>query len=62
MMGCRGRLLGPAHRLFYVNPVEVSRGQGVMLHDSKGYEYLDAYDNVVPLGHAHPNVVVAISR
>ncbi len=62
MIERRGRLLGPAYRLFYANPVEVSRGQGVMLYDSEGNEYLDAYNNVVPLGHAHPKVVEAISR
>ena len=27
----RTRLLGPAYRLFYSNPVEVCRGQGVLL-------------------------------
>lgn len=57
----RTRLLGPAYRLFYRNPVEVSRGSGVLLYDSAGREYLDAYNNVVSVGHAHPRVVEAIS-
>lgn len=58
----RERLLGPAYRLFYRNPVEVSRGSGVHLYDSNGNEYLDAYNNVVSVGHAHPVVVEAISQ
>ena len=57
----RTRLLGPAYRLFYSNPVEVARGQGTRLYDSAGHEYLDAYNNVVSVGHCHPRVVEAVS-
>ncbi|MCX7308928.1 MAG: aminotransferase class III-fold pyridoxal phosphate-dependent enzyme, partial [Afipia sp.] len=57
----RIKLLGPAYRLFYQNPVEVRRGKGVFLYDSAGNEYLDAYNNVVSVGHAHPRVVNAVS-
>lgn len=56
----RRRLLGPAYRLFYRNPVNVVRGQGALLYDRDGNEYLDAYNNVVSLGHCHPRVVAAI--
>lgn len=56
----RARLLGPAYRLFYQNPVEVCRGSGVQLWDADGNEYLDAYNNVVSVGHAHPRVVAAV--
>ncbi len=62
MIARRQRLLGPAYRLFYANPVEVCRGQGVLLYDSEGNEYLDAYNNVVSIGHAHPKVADAVSR
>mgnify|MGYP003361799516 CR=1 FL=1 len=58
----RLRLLGPAYRLFYQNPVQVSRGAGVHLYDRDGHEYLDAYNNVVSVGHAHPRVADAICR
>lgn len=58
----RARLLGPAYRLFYKHPVQVSRAQGVLLYDKDGNEYLDAYNNVVSVGHAHPRVVQAISE
>ena len=58
----RHRLLGPAYRLFYAQPLEIVRGHGTRLYDSEGNEYLDAYNNVVPVGHTHPAVVDAISR
>ena len=58
----RARLLGPAYRLFYDNPVEVSHGRGVHLYDPDGNEYLDAYNNVVSVGHSHPRVVKAVSE
>lgn len=56
----RQRLLGPSYRLFYSNPVEISRGQGVFLYDRHGNEYLDAYNNVASIGHCHPKVVEAV--
>jgi 4-aminobutyrate aminotransferase-like enzyme len=62
MIERRGRLLGPAYRLFYNDPVEVKSGKGVFLYDSEGNEYLDAYNNVVSVGHAHPKVVEAVSK
>lgn len=58
----RQRLLGPAYRLFYKSPVEISRAKGVYLYDRHGNEYLDAYNNVVSLGHSHPRVVEAIQK
>jgi len=57
----RAKTLGPAYRLFYERPVEVVRGAGVFLFDSEGREYLDAYNNVPSVGHAHPHVVEAIA-
>jgi 4-aminobutyrate aminotransferase-like enzyme len=62
MIEKRGRLLGPAYRLFYQEPVEIARAKGVLLYDSDGNEYLDAYNNVVSVGHSHPYVVEAITR
>lgn len=57
----RARLLGPAYRLFYANPVEFSRASGVFMYDTDGNEYLDAYNNVVSVGHCHPHVNAAIA-
>lgn len=61
-IGRRQRLLGPAYRLMYAKPVEVSRGSGTKLYDKSGNEYLDAYNNVVPAGHCHPEIVAATHR
>jgi 4-aminobutyrate aminotransferase-like enzyme len=58
----RNRLLGPAYRLFYEKPVHFVRGEGVWLYDSAGNAYLDAYNNVVSVGHCNPHVVDAIAR
>ena len=62
MVARRQRLLGPAYRLFYERPLQVVRGEGVWLYDAEGRAYLDAYNNVASLGHAHPRVVDAIAR
>ena len=56
----RARLLGPAYRLFYANPVEFCRASGVFMYDTDGNEYLDAYNNVVSVGHCHPHVNAAV--
>lgn len=58
----RARVLGPSYRLFYEQPLHPVRGEGVWLYDAQGRPYLDAYNNVVPLGHAHPQVVDAIAQ
>jgi 4-aminobutyrate aminotransferase-like enzyme len=58
----RKRLLGPAYRLFYEEPVHLVRGEGVFLYDSAGRRYLDAYNNVASVGHCHPRVVAAIAK
>ncbi|PAY05998.1 aspartate aminotransferase family protein [Bradyrhizobium sp. UFLA03-84] len=58
----RNRLLGPAYRLFYEQPVHVVRGDGIWLYDAAGKCYLDAYNNVACLGHCHPHVIEAIAR
>lgn len=60
MIDKRLRLLGPSYRLFYNNPVEISSSRGVYLYDRHGNEYLDAYNNVVSVGHCHPKVVEAV--
>jgi len=58
----RARLLGPAYKLFYRNPVRIVRAEGVHLYDADGQAYLDAYNNVPSVGHCHPRVVEAIAR
>lgn len=58
----RRAALGNGYRLFYKNPIEVVRGVGSHVFDEHGNDYLDAYNNVVSVGHCHPHVVEAISK
>ena len=62
MVGRRERLLGPAYRLFYEQPVHMVRGEGVWLYDADGQAYLDCYNNVPSVGHCHPHVVEALRQ
>jgi 4-aminobutyrate aminotransferase-like enzyme len=58
----RRKLLGPAYRLFYNNPVHLVKGEGVWLFDADGDRYLDMYNNVPHVGHCHPHVVKALQE
>jgi 4-aminobutyrate aminotransferase-like enzyme len=59
----RAAAFGPAvDPLFYDEPIEVWRAEGVWITDTTGRRYLDAYNNVPCVGHAHPRVAAAISR
>jgi 4-aminobutyrate aminotransferase-like enzyme len=62
LVRARSERLGPAYRLFYSDPVHVVRGEGCRLWDDEGNEYLDAYNNVVCVGHAHPYVAAAVEQ
>jgi 4-aminobutyrate aminotransferase-like enzyme len=58
----RAAILGGSYRLFYRHPVHIVRGSGTYLWDAQGTKYLDLYNNVPSVGHAHPRVVEAITR
>jgi 4-aminobutyrate aminotransferase-like enzyme/Ser/Thr protein kinase RdoA (MazF antagonist) len=58
----RHRALGPSLSLSYHTPLYLVRGWKQYLYDADGTEYLDAYNNVAHVGHAHPRVVEAIAR
>ena len=58
----RERLLGPNMTTFYSDPVHIVRGEGAWLWDTDGNQFLDCYNNVPHVGHAHPKVVEAITR
>jgi 4-aminobutyrate aminotransferase-like enzyme/aminoglycoside phosphotransferase (APT) family kinase protein len=57
----RYQRLGPALALSYDEPVRLDRGEGVWLFEEGGRALLDAYNNVPHVGHAHPQVVAALS-
>jgi 4-aminobutyrate aminotransferase-like enzyme/Ser/Thr protein kinase RdoA (MazF antagonist) len=54
-----GNALAP---LSYRRPLHLVRGQGSWLFDADGRAYLDAYNNVPVVGHAHPRVTGAVAR
>jgi 4-aminobutyrate aminotransferase-like enzyme/Ser/Thr protein kinase RdoA (MazF antagonist) len=54
-----GSALAP---LSYDRPLHLVRGEGVWLFDADGQRYLDCYNNVPVVGHAHPRVAEAIAR
>ncbi len=56
----RRRLMGAGAELFYDEPLHIVRGAGVWMYDAAGRAYLDVYNNVPHVGHAHPAVVAAI--
>ena len=58
----RRRTFGPTSMLFYKDPLNLVRAEGVWLYDADGTRYLDANNNVPSLGHCHPRVVEAVSR
>jgi len=59
----RAAAFGPAvDPLFYAEPIEVLRAEGVWITDTAGRRFLDAYNNVPCVGHAHPRVTSAIAR
>ncbi|SIR93091.1 aspartate aminotransferase family protein [Williamsia sterculiae] len=62
LIEARARVLGPGYRLFYDTPVHLVRGRGSHLFDVDGVRYLDAYNNVPGVGHAHPAVTEAVTR
>ena len=59
----RRRVLGSAlESLSYRRPLHLVRGSGAWMEDADGRRYLDAYNNVPVIGHAHPRVVAAIAQ
>ncbi|MEX1104762.1 MAG: aminotransferase class III-fold pyridoxal phosphate-dependent enzyme [Ilumatobacteraceae bacterium] len=59
----RGRVFGPAvETLTYDEPIHMASAHSVWMTDTAGRRYLDAYNNVPCVGHAHPRVAEAIAR
>jgi 4-aminobutyrate aminotransferase-like enzyme/Ser/Thr protein kinase RdoA (MazF antagonist) len=63
LLARRHRVMGTAlESLSYRHPLHVVRGDGAWMQAADGRRYLDAYNNVPVVGHAHPRVVAAIAR
>lgn len=62
LLARRREALGHPTALFYEEPLNIVRGEGVWLYDHTGRRYLDGYNNVPQVGHCHPHVVDALCR
>jgi 4-aminobutyrate aminotransferase-like enzyme len=58
----RDRAFGAGARLFYDEPLHLVRGEGCHVFDAEGRRYVDMYNNVPCVGHAHPRVVEAMAH
>ncbi len=52
---------GKGAKLFYDTPLHLVRGEGAHLFDAQGRRYVDMYNNVASVGHAHPKIVEAMA-
>lgn len=57
----RDRAFGAGAPLFYREPLHIVRGEGACLFDADGRRYLDMYNNVLCVGHAHPRIIEAMA-
>ncbi len=58
----RDHLFGKGSTLFFEEPVQLIRGEGVHMYDESGRRYVDLYNNVPCVGHCHPQFVETVSR
>jgi len=63
LSGRRDAVFGPAMEpLSYAEPIEMASASGVWMTGTDERRYLDMYNNVVCVGHAHPRVTSAVAR
>ncbi|OQM75558.1 aminotransferase class III-fold pyridoxal phosphate-dependent enzyme [Manganibacter manganicus] len=62
IVAARKANLLPNLSISYAEPIKFVRGEGVWLTDDRGRAYLDCFNNVCHVGHAHPHVIEAIAR
>lgn len=62
IVAMRRELLLPNLSISYEEPIKFVRGEGVWLIDDKGRAYLDCFNNVCHIGHAHPAAVEAMAK
>ncbi len=58
----RQATFGASSVLFYKEPIEMVRAEGVFMYDAQGKRYLDVYNNVPSIGHSHPAVAEAVAK
>ena len=47
LLARRDRVLGAGTKVFYEQPLNIVRGNGVYLYDAEGRKYIDMYNNVL---------------
>ncbi len=62
LLARRRRVAPSSQSLFYADPLRIVRGERHFLYDADGAQYLDVYNNVPHVGHAHRRVVDAAAR
>ena len=58
----QGRSCCPILSISFRKPMKMVRGEGVWLIADDGRAYLDCFNNVAHLGHAHPEIVEVLAR
>lgn len=58
----RDRVFGTGAPLFYDDPLELVRGDGVYVFDADGRRYVDLYNNVPCVGHGNRRVAEAMAQ
>ena len=58
----RERNFSGALSLSYTHPIHMSRSTFQYMYDTEGNTFLDAYNNIMQVGHCHPKVVEAGQR
>lgn len=58
----RKQMLGNGLSIAYDRPLNMVRGTRHFLYDHSGHRFLDAYNNVPHVGHAHPRIVKALAQ
>ena len=58
----RNRNLSSVQSLSYLKPIQMSGAAFQYMYDTDGNTFLDAYNNIIQVGHCHPKVVRAGQR
>ena len=58
----RDAAFGRGAKLFYDTPLHLVRGQGAYLFDTAGRRFVDMYNNVPCIGHAHPRIAETMAQ
>ncbi|MDB4264499.1 aminotransferase class III-fold pyridoxal phosphate-dependent enzyme [bacterium] len=61
-LGRRNKNISQAQSLSYKEPIQMSGAAFQYMYDTDGNTFLDAYNNIIQVGHCHPKVVRAGQR